>query len=291
MNVPHPTLVITPFTKRNRHLVRDLLSRSFYSHVHLDWHDSDHWMESENALIRLAWLHGNLVGMIGLSEPLHRTAWVRLAAVVDHVDPAPVLSALWGELRQEARDAGVIQVTMLMVRDWPIDIMAGLQFTFLEQIVTLRRSDTFVPETPLPEGFLIRTARQDDVAAMTAVDHAAFTPPWQLAGSDIRQAERVSANATVAVQNVDGRQQIVGYQISTLYFDGSHLARLAVIPSVQGLGIGRALVGEVLRYFARRGVYAMTVNTQAGNESSQRLYRRLSFRHNGYDLPVWSIQL
>ena len=91
----------------------------------------------------------------------------------------------------------------------------------------------------------------------------------------------------MAVQN----DAIIGYQISTVYRDGAHLARLAVDPAVQGQGVGKALLADTLRRFFRRGVYSMTVNTQASNGRSQRLYHQFNFERNGNDLPVWSIRL
>jgi ribosomal protein S18 acetylase RimI-like enzyme len=66
---------------------------------------------------------------------------------------------------------------------------------------------------------------------------------------------------------------------------------LAVTPEAQGKGIGSALVADALRRFFRRGIYTMTVNTQANNHRSQRLYHLFGFERNGNDLPVWSIRL
>jgi ribosomal-protein-alanine N-acetyltransferase len=138
-----------------------------------------------------------------------------------------------------------------------------------------------------PEDLTIRLARAEDLPIMAQVDQAAFSPPWQMTLSEIRQAERISANCTVAIYE----GQIVGYQLSTLYFDGAHLARLAVAPNMQRKGVGSALLSTVLRTFARRGVFSMTVNTQSSNEVSQRLYLRYDFRHNGYNLPVWMAEI
>jgi ribosomal protein S18 acetylase RimI-like enzyme len=102
---------------------------------------------------------------------------------------------------------------------------------------------------------------------------------------ELRQANRISAASTVA--EIDG--SIVGYEISTLYFDGAHLARLAVSPHAQGHGVARALLLDTLRRFERRGVHVITVNTQAGNLRSQRLYTSFGFERTGYDLPVWMV--
>jgi ribosomal protein S18 acetylase RimI-like enzyme len=79
--------------------------------------------------------------------------------------------------------------------------------------------------------------------------------------------------------------------MSTLYFDGGHLARLAVLPAARSQGVGRMLVTSMLHHFWRRGVFGVTVNTQESNIASQRLYTRLGFERTGFDLPVWLARL
>ena len=81
------------------------------------------------------------------------------------------------------------------------------------------------------------------------------------------------------------------YQISTQHRQGGHLARIAVLPSEQGRGLGEGLAREALHFFQARGVRLVTVNTQADNHRSLRLYRRLGFDLFGYDVPVWTLAL
>ncbi|MGQ9888231.1 MAG: GNAT family N-acetyltransferase [Aggregatilineales bacterium] len=274
---------VTPFERRYRARLDDLLAFSCCVHTHLDWHDAGEWLDRHTAPARLAWLDGRLVGLLIVSEPLHAAAWVRLAAVDDAAPARPVLEAMWRDLLPELQAAGLSTVSILVARNWIEDYLAGLGFAFDENVVTLQRNGP-PPEAPAVPDLTLRQALPADLAHMVAVDHAAFSPPWQLSLADLCQAQRVASSSTVAVLDA----AVVGYQISTLYRDGAHLARLAVTPAAQGQGIGAALVTDVIGRFARRGVALMTVNTQASNRRSQRLYQRLGFRHNGYDLPVWT---
>jgi ribosomal-protein-alanine N-acetyltransferase len=279
--VLHP-LTITAYKPRYRHDVRDLLFRSYRAHTHLDWHDTDHWLDTTDAPMRLAWSAGQLVGMIALSEPLNGTCWVRLLGIHDNVEPNGVLSMLWQPLVEELREQGVEQVALLVLRDWVVRHLDALGFHFVEDIVTLRRANRMLPTTP-PLPVPIQTVSSADLEAILRIDHEAFDPPWQLTFDELRQAQRIAAFSTVATLD----QKIIGYQLSTLYFDGAHLARLAVLPGLQGQGIGAALLDDLLRRLHRRGVYSTTVNTQASNVRSQRLYGRYGFVRNGYDLPMW----
>src|SRR6185369_15396972 len=142
-----------------------------------------------------------------------------------------------------------------------------------------RRPPLPIPNEAPPPGLSIRLNEPGDLAAILAVDNHAFTPPWQMERDELRAAVRISACCTVAER--DG--ELIGYQLSTLYFDGAHLARLAVVPETQGIGMARALLIDLLRRFERRGVRTMTVNTQSSNTRSQRLYIGFGFERTGYD--------
>jgi ribosomal protein S18 acetylase RimI-like enzyme len=198
-----------------------------------------------------------------------------------------VINLLWESLLPELRTLGVRTVALLMIRNWISSYVSPLGFHFVEEIITFRRPQLEIsPDTP-PAGLAIRLTQPEDLAAILDMDNRAFVPPWQMEREELRQAERISAACTVA--ELDGK--LVGYQLSTLYFDGSHLARLAVVPEAQGIGVARTLLIDLLRRFARRGVYSMTVNTQSSNTRSQRLYTGFGFERTGYDLPVWMVEI
>ena len=55
--------------------------------------------------------------------------------------------------------------------------------------------------------------------------------------------------------------------------------------------MARTLLIDLLSRFERRGVLSMTVNTQASNTRSQRLYTGFGFERTGYDLPVWMVEI
>jgi ribosomal-protein-alanine N-acetyltransferase len=280
-------LQVIPYQRRHRQAVRELLFRHEHTHTHLDWQETDAWLDSQEGPVRLAWQGARLVGVIGASEPLDGTCWLRLLAVHDTAHTGGVLAALWDDMRVELARLGVTSASLLMLREWLFDGVGALGFSFAEEIVTLRRADMDTPPEMLPPGVMLRPARLDDLEPIVRVDHAAFKAPWQMTRRELWQAERMAAHYTVAL--LDG--VIMGYQICTVYFEGAHLARLAVDPRAQGMGVGMALLNGALRHFARRGLNAMTVNTQQSNERSQRLYMRAGFRHNGYNMPVWTAQV
>lgn len=120
----------------------------------------------------------------------------------------------------------------------------------------------------------VRRARRIDVGAALAVDGRAFEPFWRLdrAGLDDAIAATAAARFRVAVD--DG---VVGYAVTGRSGNRGYLQRLAVDPTVQGRGLGTALVVDGLRWLRRRKVDTALVNTQVANEGAFALYRRLGF--------------
>jgi len=280
-------ITVTPYTRRDRHVVSDLLFRNYNVHTHLDWQETDKWLETQQGITRLAWQHGRLTGMLATAAPLGDTTWIRIAALADNADAQRTFEALFEALHTELIATQVRTVAVLLIRDWLIPFVQPHGFALAEEVITLRRADQPPPLEEQLLNLVIHPTRDGDIPTIARVDQAAFTPPWQLSDDDVREAVRASAYCTVAVSG----ERIVGYQASTMYFDGGHLARLAVLPELQGTGVGSALVNDLLRRFSRRGITSVTVNTQLSNTRSQRLYERYGFRRNGYDLPVWMIKL
>jgi [ribosomal protein S18]-alanine N-acetyltransferase len=280
-------LTVTPYERRHRQAVLDLLYNSYQTHIHLDWFTTEQWLDHFNAPLRLAWQDKALFGVMGCAEPLNDISWLRLVLVRDRVPTRTVLVALWDSMKRELLAQGVRSAWLLVSNDWLLDHASALGFEYNEMVVTLRRRSSDLPPPLHPRRVTIRPAELEDVDALTKIDQTAFSPPWQLARSDLWYALRAAAICTIAVQ--DGR--MLGYQLSTRHRDAGHLARLAVLPQSQGQGVGAALLQHMIETFAARSIRTVTVNTQLSNIRSQRLYQTYYFQRNGYDMPVWKTDL
>jgi ribosomal-protein-alanine N-acetyltransferase len=256
-------------------------------HNHLDWHDPADWLEAGQGYIYVAWLNGEVAGLMGVSDPLNATAWLRLIALASPAPAREILPLLWNAVRSDLMKLAVRAVYVLIIDDWLREYVRFLGFSYDEEIITLRRSGTRLPEPNNQPAVVIRPAEHEDILIQTTIDQSSFVAPWQMAEMDLRYARKIAAVHTVALLD----NEIVGYQLSTQYRQSGHLARLAVAPDMQGLGIGAALLDDMIRRFLRRRVRTVTVNTQESNVRSQRLYIHHGFRRNGYDLPVYTINL
>jgi ribosomal-protein-alanine N-acetyltransferase len=277
---------VIPYVRRYRRDLMNLLQTDEYLHIHLDWSSVDEWLGDTETPILLAFQERVLIGAIAGSPPLDGSSWLRLVALSHHADIDSLLAVLWSELKVQLLAKGIREIAILALRPWIVPHIQPLGFTFRDSIVTLRRDGTQVP-MPIRADVKVRNADWREVSTVATVDHAAFSSIWQLSSSSLQQAARSSSSFTVAEIN----DRVVGYQISTLYRDGAHLARLATLPDIQGTGVGGVLLTELIQYFNRRGIHSVSVNTQQTNTQSLRLYQRFGFDFTGLNMDVWSFRL
>jgi ribosomal protein S18 acetylase RimI-like enzyme len=130
----------------------------------------------------------------------------------------------------------------------------------------------------------LRRGRRSDRAVALSVDHRAFPPFWRLDEGGLHEAMTATPSARFRIALV-GRT-VVGYAVTGRAGRRGYLQRLAVDPTVQRQGIGRALVADSLHWLQRRGVTNAVVNTQVENERALQLYLATGFRLQPSGLEV-----
>ena len=122
----------------------------------------------------------------------------------------------------------------------------------------------------------LRRPRRRDRALVLAVDAIAFDTFWRLHEGGLEDA----LGATPAVRfRVHGRGgRLDSYVIGGRGAGTGYIQRLAVHPASRGQGLGRSLVGDVLRWMRRHGAGRALVNTQRTNDAALALYRSCGFR-------------
>jgi GNAT superfamily N-acetyltransferase len=115
-----------------------------------------------------------------------------------------------------------------------------------------------------------------DRPRVLAVDAIAFDAFWRLHQGGLEDA----LGATPSVRfRVHGRSNhLDAYVIGGRGSGTGYVQRLAVHPDARGRGLGRSLVGDVLRWMRWRGAARALVNTQQTNEAALSLYRSCGFR-------------
>ncbi len=132
----------------------------------------------------------------------------------------------------------------------------------------------------------LRPCYLDDLPALARLDAAAFTPLWHF---DVTALQELLLTNRLQLAFRDN--ELIGYSALATSEKTGHLARLAIHPQVQGLGLGKYLLLETLAYAQSVGIETVLLNTQVHNHTSQQLYRSVGFRPSGRITPVLTLQV
>jgi ribosomal protein S18 acetylase RimI-like enzyme len=135
------------------------------------------------------------------------------------------------------------------------------------------------------------TMRRHHFAAAAAVDRSAFTAEWGHDAAELteicratpahaarfRAAKRLQPGSGSASWFPARTGRLVGFAIAGASPDHGYLQRLAVDPSTQRHGHGRALTLDALRWMIRHRLPDCMVNTSVDNVAALDLYRSTGF--------------
>jgi ribosomal protein S18 acetylase RimI-like enzyme len=121
------------------------------------------------------------------------------------------------------------------------------------------------------------TTNAESLADLCAVDHAAF--PWLWWNSSLEfEVYGFTPGVELHLGYVDSEP--VSYVGITAYPGWGHLDRIAVIPAMQGSGLGYQSLDFAVSSLIRRGARRIGLSTQKQNVRSQQLYERYGFRRS-----------
>jgi ribosomal protein S18 acetylase RimI-like enzyme len=137
-----------------------------------------------------------------------------------------------------------------------------------------------------PQRPALRRGKRADRDRALLVDRAAFDSFWRLDGRGLQDALDATPSTRFRVVAIEGDTSLGAYAISGRSGRHGYLQRLAVDPSHQRQGYGRALVLDGLHWMRRHGVKRAVVNTQLDNLGALELYRGIGFRAEPDGLAV-----
>lgn len=180
--------------------------------------------------------------------------------------------------RAEAHGAALVIITELDERRRPA-FYDRIGFAELEEVITYettRVAPQVVDTRPLT---FVQVAGHDTalLEEVLALDHAAFPWLWWNSSEELA-AYSFMPGVGIFVGLMDG--QVVSYIGLTMYPGWGHLDRIAIHPSVQGMGLGRTSLAFALGTLAARGAKSVGLSTQDDNGRSRRLYERFGFKRS-----------
>jgi len=273
-------------TNRDQKQLANLIHFETYVHRHLDWRPPLEWIEHEPFLV--AEKDHKIIAALACPPDPPDVAWIHLFATAATYSLEPSWNLLWqGALRRLVEMESVKWVAAIPFWQWFSNLLrfSGFKETYRVVMLTWDRGNK-LPDSPSTEATL-RPMCLDDIERVHLIDSAAFVPIWRNSRDALELAYKQASIATVA----ELEDQMVGYQISTPTPLGGHLARLAVLPELQGKNIGFSLVSDMLQQFDRRGAQRITVNTQTDNEVSLALYRKAGFKTSDEEYPIYQLEI
>lgn len=266
----------------DRQRLANLVHFEAHIHRHLDWRSPLDWVGNYPYLV--VERNGDILAALACPPDPPDVAWIRLFAVSSEISVEKAWEELWPVAQaQLAESTAQISAAAIPLQHWFRKVLEENNFVHTNNVVVLTWKGGALPEVAKPAAAMIRLMNYDDLTQVEMVDTVAFGNVWQNSQSCLEVAFRQASIATVA--EISG--EVAGYQISTITAMGGHLARLAVKPKFQGLGVGYALVCDMLSQFERRNVGNVTVNTQDDNMISLSLYQKAGFSRSGEKFPVF----
>ncbi len=262
----------------------NLIHFEAYVHRHLDYRLPLDWVGYEPFIILED--RGSIEAALACPPDPPSVVWIRLFAVSTHISPNHAWNILWEKALEKLSSDGQIKyISAIPIYSWFTALLKNSHFRETHSIVMLSRETTPLPETPTTQDVNIRPMTFDDLETVQTIDAASFSPVWVNSRYYLESAFQQAAIATVA----EYLGKIAGFQISTATPIGGHLARLAVLPELQGKGIGSALTYDLIYQFHRRGSQTITVNTQRNNPASLAVYHRMGFKLTGEEYPIFQL--
>ncbi|MBN2547877.1 MAG: GNAT family N-acetyltransferase [Anaerolineales bacterium] len=285
--VTPPTLAVRTATPEDIQSLANLIHFDSFVHRHLDYRPPLSWVGERP--FPLLCHDGEIVAALACPTDPPHVAWIHLFAASYQITPDRAWDRLWtAGLEQLAEDSIVSCAAAIPLHEWFEKLLKKSRFERTHAIVMLRwNHGAPLPKAYLPTGAILRPMTPEDLPEVQVVDKTAFVPVWQNSLVCLEYALRQAAVATVVALG----EHVVAYQISTATPMGGHLARLAVLPELQGQGIGYALVRDLLAAFEQSGAQTVTVNTQQKNEPSLAIYRKAGFQLTGEQYPIYQLEI
>ena len=271
-------------TKSDTSEIADFLAHADCIHRHLDWQGVLDWIPERPFLILKK--EGRLKGLLACPPDLEKIAWIRCFACTNQNE----LPFIWNKLFQSIcgqPDFSGITLYSVGLHDWFSEILTNANFENFQNIVILywnRKLPTIDPPNP---SVILRPMELTDLPQVAFLDKIAFESMWVNPREKISLAFNQAEHAYVA--DFDG--QIIGYEMTTANFFSAHLARIAIHPNFQKQHIGSELICEMFKYFRRKGIDQISVNTQNTNKSSLALYKSLGFELSEESFPVFRFRI
>lgn len=115
-----------------------------------------------------------------------------------------------------------------------------------------------------------------DLSAVLAIERAAYPFPW----TEGVLRDCIDGNYSCWAMELAGA--LVGYGILSIAAGEAHILNLCVRPDLQGQGLGRWLLAELIAFARRQRAEILFLEARASNKTAQGLYHAMGFNQIGH---------
>jgi len=286
---------VRPARQEDRGRISALLQHAERRHLHVDWRLPGDWFDMGVFVVAdntddQAYASGELIGCLAVGADPPPAAWVRVLALAGERFAGSLFDALFEAALPPLRHSGVNQLGWLPQPVWARPWLHRVGFRVINEVETLIKDDLHVPaDVRLEPAAAVRPVRLGDLPRLAEIEANAFDPLWRHSA----EALELGLGQAISFDVAELNGNVVGFQYSVRgdEEDTAHLVRLTVSPSAQRRGVGSSLLAAAIDAYRERDLRQISLNTQADNLASKRLYRKFGFEAAGYRLPVWSMGL
>lgn len=132
----------------------------------------------------------------------------------------------------------------------------------------------------------IREMSASDIDGVAALEAETFSMPWSARGF----ADTLHREDVLFLVACEG-ENLLGYVGVYCTADEGEITNVAVAQSARRRGVGRALIGELIRALADRKIFRIVLEVRVSNEPALHLYEQEGFavvgtRKNFYEKPT-----
>ncbi|NMA82999.1 MAG: ribosomal protein S18-alanine N-acetyltransferase [Epulopiscium sp.] len=123
----------------------------------------------------------------------------------------------------------------------------------------------------------VRPMTLDHVDKVWEIEKSCFATPWSK--QSLVKELKTNALASYYVAFMNG--ELAGYAGMWKIVDEGHITNVAVLPKMQGLGVGSALIAQLIEDGTRSKLRALTLEVRVGNHVARSLYEKYGFKISG----------
>ena len=269
--IPIKNYSIRQANESDKKKIKSLIKSEQIVHQHLDWVSPiERIYETPFLIIEISNI---LIGALACPTDHEGVAWIHLFVVKSGYSHSFIWSLLLKENIRILQEKSVNQIMVLPIFPWMTNIILKSNFAKFEKVVVLNLDISKNECAQKISEYEIRDMKIEDMEKVKEIDHISFMPIWQNSKVSLDTARKQSYKSTVIL--IDN--EIIGYQITTFSNGKSHLARIAISPEFQSIGVGSELLSNLIDFLKVKNKYYLSVNTQENNLASQKLYKKFGF--------------